>query len=66
MRVGAFDDLDFLRPGRRRCISYLWALIAGVGEDRFDERKASSRLTQNRLRAVAILHAVGMNRDAQQ
>ena len=66
MGVGAFDDFDFPHASRRRGFSHLRALVAGVGEDRFNERKAFSRLTQNRFRAIAILHAVGMNHDAQQ
>ena len=66
MRIGSLDDDDPPGPRGRDRLRHLWPLIAGVGEDRFDEWEAPPRLTQNIARAVAILHAVGMNDDAQQ
>ena len=66
MRIGSLDDDDPPGPRGRDRLRHLWPLIAGIGEDRFDEREAPPRLTQNIARAVAILHAVGMNDDAQQ
>ena len=66
MRIGSLDDDDPPSPRGRDRLRHLWPLIAGVGEDRFDEWEAPPRVAQNVARAVAILHAVGMNDDAQQ
>jgi hypothetical protein len=66
MHIGSLDDDDPPGPRGRDRLCHLWPLIAGIGEDRFDEWEAPPRLTQNIARAVAILQAVGMNDDAQQ
>lgn len=66
MHIGSLDDDDPPSARGRNRLRHLWSLIAGIGEDRFDEWEAPSRLTQNVARAVAILYAVGMNDDAQQ
>jgi hypothetical protein len=66
MHIGSLDDDDPPSPRGRDRLRHLGPLIAGIGEDRFDEREAPPRLTQNIARAVAILQAVGMNDDAQQ
>lgn len=66
MRIGSLDDDDPPGPRGRDHLRHLWPLITGIGEDRFDEWEASPRLAQNVACTVAILHAVGMNDDAQQ
>ena len=66
MRIGSLDDDDPPGPSGRDRLRHLWPLIAGVGEDRFDDWEAPPRLAQNGERALAILHAGGMNDDAQQ
>ena len=66
MRIGSLDDEDPPSARDRNRLRHLGPLIAGVGEDRLDEREAPARLAQNVARAVAILHAVAMNDDAQQ
>lgn len=65
MRIGSLDDDDPPGPRGRNRLHHLWSLIAGIGEDRLDEWEAAPRLAENIARAVAILHAVGMNDDAQ-
>ena len=66
MRFGAFDDLDGPSAGVGGRLCRDGSLIAGVGEDAFDERKGSARLSQHVAQAVAILDVGGMDDDAQQ
>jgi hypothetical protein len=66
MSIAALDDLQ--GPGARLGdhLGHLWPLVAGVGEDAFDERKRSPRGAQQVARAIAILHVGGVDGDAQQ
>lgn len=67
MQLVAFDDLDDPTPcaGCGRCDAR--PLIAGIGEDAFDEGKqCASALVEHQSCAVAILDVGGMDRDAQQ
>ena len=59
--VGAFDDLDRTRGGCGDPRS----LVAGGREDALEEREAASDLVQDQRCAVAILHAGGVDLDAQ-
>ena len=67
MQLGAFDDLELpgAGPGDRR--GGRGALIAGVGEDAFDEREGAARRSiEDQERAVAVLHIGGMDDDVQE
>jgi hypothetical protein len=66
MRIAPLDDFYSPSTGGGDRPFHCSALIAGVGEDHGDEGKAAARLTQNLARAIAILHAGGMNDDAQE
>jgi len=66
MGVGSLDDLDLPGARGRDRAFHFRSLIAGIGENRLDEGEPASRLTQHVARAVAILHSVGMNDDAQE
>ena len=66
MGVAALDDLQGPGTGLGDHLGHLWPLVAGVGEDAFDERKGSPRGAQQVARAVAILHVGGLDGDAQQ
>ena len=66
MGVAALDDVQGPGTGPGDELGHLWPLVAGVGEDAFDERKGPPRGTQNLARAVAILHVGRVDRDAQQ
>ena len=69
------DDGELPSPGRCDGPFHFCALIAGVGEDHRDERKAAARLAQNLASAIAVLRAgggrmlrirLGMKDDAQE
>ena len=66
MRVAALDDLQ----GPATCVGddlgHLRSLIAGIGEDAFDEGEQAPCRAQQVAGAVAILHIGGLNADAQQ
>jgi len=66
MGVAAFDDLHGPVPGRGDGLGEFRALIAGIGEDAFDERKRPPRLTQQIAGPVAVLHIGRVDDDAQQ
>ena len=66
MGVAALDDFQFPRPGFGDHLGHLWPLIAGIGEDAFDEGKGSPRRAQHLARAVAVLHVGRVDGDAQQ
>jgi hypothetical protein len=66
MSVAALDDLQSPRAGAGDKLGGLWSLVAGVGEDAFDEREGSPRHAQNLARAVAILHIGRVDDHAQQ
>lgn len=66
MCVAALDDLQ----GPATCVGdnfrHLWSLIAGIGEDPFNEGEQAARRTEQVAGAVTILHIGGLNADAQQ
>jgi len=66
MGIAAFDDLEGPRTGPSDDFRHPWPLIAGVGEDAFDEGKGSPHRAQQVDRTVAVLHVGGVDRDAQQ
>ncbi len=66
MSIAALDDLQGPRAGPDDELGGLWSLVAGVGEDAFDEREGSPRHAQNLARAIAILHIGGVDDHAQQ
>ena len=66
MGVGSFHDLELPMPGGGDGPGELRALVAGVGEDAFDERERPTGLAQQVAGAIAILHVGRMDRDAQQ
>ena len=66
MGIAALDDLQGPGTGLGDYLGHLWPLVAGVGEDAFDERKGSPRGAQYLARAVAILHVGRLDGDAQQ
>lgn len=66
MGIAALDDLQGPGTGLGGDLGHLWPLVAGVGEDAFDERKGSPRGAQHVARAIAILHVGGVDGDAQQ
>ena len=66
MRVRSLDDRQTPRSRCRNRARGFGPLIAGVGEDRLDERKSFSCMAQNQPCAVAVLHIVGVDDDVQQ
>ena len=66
MRVAALDDLDCPATGIGDDLGHLGSLIAGIGEDAFDEGKRAACCAQQFAGTVAILHVGGMDHDAQQ
>ena len=66
MSIAALDDLQGPRAGLSDELGALRPLVAGVGEDAFDEREGSPRHAQNLARAVAILHIGRVDDHAQQ
>jgi len=56
MGIAALDDLQSPRAGPGDDVSHPWPLVAGVGEDAFDEREGSPRRAQQIARTVAVLH----------
>ena len=56
MGIAALDDLQGPRAGPGDDLSHPWPLVAGVGEDAFDEREGSPRRAQQIARTVAVLH----------
>ena len=64
--VAAPNDLQVPRAGAGDGGLHLPSLVARVADDALDERKAPSRLPEQRLCAVAVLHARGMDADRQE
>jgi len=67
MQLAAFDDLE--GPGSRLCHGggRLGSLIAGVGKDAFEERKAAARRAiEDQSCPVAILNVGRMDDDVQE
>jgi len=55
-RLVALDDLDDPTPDAGGGVCHAWSLIAGIGEDAFDEREeAACALIEYQSGAVAIL-----------
>src|SRR5208282_4270889 len=53
MSIAALDDLQGPRAGFGDELGRLWSLVAGVGEDAFDERERSPCRAQNLARALS-------------
>ena len=66
MGIAALDDFQLPGAGLGDDLGHLWPLVAGVGEDAFDERERSPCRAQNLARAVAILHIGRVDDHAQQ
>lgn len=67
MQFAALDDFDDPPAGAGSGVCDAWPLIAGIGEDAFDEGKEAARASiENQSRAVTILHVGGMNDDVQE
>ena len=66
MGLGALDDLKGPRTGVGGGLGGPRPLIAGIGEDAFDEREGATCLAQNLVHAIAILDVGGMDDDAQE
>ena len=56
MGIAALDDLEGPRTGPSDELRHPRSLIAGVGEDAFDEWKGSPHRAQQVARTVAVLH----------
>ena len=54
--IAALDDLQSPGTGLGDQLGHLWPLVAGVGEDAFDEREGSPHRAQQVARTVAVLH----------
>ena len=67
MQLVALDDLQLPGAGFGEGCEDLWSLVAGVGEDAFDEGEQAARAPiEDQSCAVAILHIGGMDDDVQQ
>src|SRR5215213_20220 len=66
MPVTAADDLEHPRAGPRDSSGHVLALIARVSDDAFEKGEAPSRLPQQSLGPIPILHAGGMHGDREQ
>ena len=63
----ALDDLQLPDAGLGDDGSGFGSLVAGIGEDAFDEREQTSRATvENKRGTIAILHVGRMNDDVQE
>jgi hypothetical protein len=67
MQLVALDDLEPPTAGLGDGGCGFRSLVAGIGEDAFDEREEAARaLVEDERRAVPILHIRSMNDDVQQ
>src|SRR5215217_8593934 len=66
MPVTAADDLEHPRAGPRDSSGHLLALIARVSDDAFEKGEAPSRLPQQSLGPIPVLHAGGLHADGQE
>jgi hypothetical protein len=67
MQFGAFDDLEGPGAGPAQNGGQPGSLVAGIGEDAFDERKETARAAvEDQPRTVAVLHVGRMHDDVQQ
>jgi len=64
--VAAADDLEFPRAGAGDGGLHLLPLIARIADDALKEREAPSSLAEQRLGAVPVLYAGGMDVHGQQ
>ena len=64
--VAAADDLEFPRAGAGDGGLHLLPLVARVSDDALKEREAPSSLAEQRLGAVPVLYAGGMDVHGQQ
>jgi hypothetical protein len=67
VRLVSLDDFDDPTPGAGGGFCRARPLIAGIGEDAFDEgEQAACAVIENQSRAVAILNIGGVNDDVQE
>lgn len=66
VQVGTLDDLELPIASSGHDGGHPGSLIAGIGEDFGDRRKAASGVAQQAAGAVAILHVGAMDDDVQQ
>ena len=66
MTVAAAHDLEVPGPGAGDDGFHLLPLIARIADDALEEGKARSRLSQQRLGAIAVLNTCGMDADGEQ
>ena len=67
MQLVALDDFQLPATGLGDSIGDLRSLIAGIGEDTFDEgEQAAGASIENQSRAVAILYIGRMDNDSQE
>ena len=64
--IAAADDLQFPEPSAGDGRLHLLPLVARIADDALDKREGSARLAQERLCAVAILHAGRMDVNGKQ
>jgi hypothetical protein len=63
----ALDDLDDPTPGTGGGFCHARPLVAGIGEDAFDEGEEAARaVIEHQPRAVAVLNVGGMHDDVQE
>ena len=67
MQLVALDDLKHPTAGAGSGLRGAWSLIAGIGEDAFDEgEEAAGAPIENQPRPVAVLNVAGMDDDVQE
>ena len=67
MQLVALDDLDSPQAAAGSSLRGAWSLIAGIGEDAFDEgEEAAGAPIENQPRPVAVLNVAGMDDDVQE
>jgi hypothetical protein len=66
MLVAAADDLQLPAPGPLHGGGHLRSLVSGVTDDALDEREQPTRLPQQRLGPVAVLHRGRVDHHAEQ
>ena len=66
MPVTAADDLQLPPSGPGHGSFHLPALVSCIGDDPLQKGKAPSRLSQQSLSPISVLHAGGMHADRQQ
>src|SRR5215210_5241881 len=65
-RIGSLHDLQSPGAGAPGDERHLRACVSAISKDALDERKHSSRPSQQEEGSIAVLHISGMDHDAQQ